>query len=476
MTYDLESLKSRMTEASRNLKRLRASALNSEDAETHSQGDCAPCGSVHSGNQGFRVKGRATIGTSVFRKHSSQGLDGIEDIFASVQRQSGVVVRMPPVHPGEKLKRRKELIYTLGPSQKTKSNTGSIIQDWSDTRLLRLTTFEIRRLDEHEVLSACDIMLSGLTDAMTEIAAKATMQLAYNLRYMRPDRWVFPRNNSCQPTIVTDGHFSTRVMFKGNGPRYVRHSGLSNVDYIVGCCYVAASTLRLFTKTAESYVKSFPQIAESYYKFYHDAFPLEGLAPDKKCIEGLKIIYINKPVFRNALAPFLYSFPDLGESKGMCTQLFEQHLALTGMHAVNLYVKLCQYLNCGAEELGAGLWHRTTRDALLEIKRIIVHHRLSKEEDQMRQTWMYARLYSDRYFVSVQTKYCRNLVCAMARMASQMGISGNHDIMNIVHIQRMTGYAKENPVEWGDILLYLIERSEKASEGNSITSSRRILD
>jgi len=135
---------------------------------------------------------------------------------------------------------------------------------------------------------------------------------------------------------------------------------------------------------------------------------------------------------------------------------------------VNLFVKVCLFAHCLAEELSSGLWHRTTREALREIKDILIHHHLSEATNQQKHTWMYARLMDDTRFTPIQTSYCKNLVCALAFMAGQMGIAGNQNVMNIVHIQRMTPEARAIPIRWAERLIQNLNESDKAADGNEL--------
>jgi hypothetical protein len=473
---DPAGLRARLAETARKLKDIRASSLSDEDQTglgyTNSPEDQAPEStgpSRRTTTGGADGGGTGPVVPNQDRTIATMNQNRIPTMPSVSAR---VPVRNLPIE-GMKLVMRPELDFSEEHNRGLRSALGATVEDWDDTKLLGLKTFELRRYTNVEIIPKCDKLVKGLTQEMTEDTAKTIIQLAYNLRDTVPNKWVFKDTNPCEPELDQDTNFATRLMFSGSSAPYVRPTDISEDDYIMGCCFVAASTLRLFSKSAENYIKAFPQISEAYYRFYYDQFPLTGFSPDRKCIEGLKTIYTTRHVFRNALAPFLYEYSELKDPKGMCTLLYEQHLALTGMHAVSLYVKLCQFLNCRAEDLGSGLWHRSTKDAILEIKRIIINYRLSEDTNQKKQTWMYARLYSESYFATVQTKFCKSLVCAMAYMASQLGISGNQDVMNIVHIQRMTGIARETPIEWGEVLLYMIEHSDDAAEGNPVTAARK---
>ncbi|CEK42598.1 polyprotein [Black grass varicosavirus-like virus] len=366
------------------------------------------------------------------------------------------------------LRIRDEMRLTAEQNRGMANQYGGNIDTWTDAAMLGKTTFELKHLDIEELIDICDNVVIGLTSSVTEKIARDIMIAAYNLFSFADGAKVFPERNPCDPQEMEQGYLDTRIEFKGDG-EYQLPENLSEEDYVQGCCYIAASTLRLFTKSAENYVRAFEQIKAKYYRFYKDEFPLTYLTPDRRCIEGLKEIYTNKEVYRNALLPFLYSFSELTDPKGMCRLLYEQHLALTGMHAVSLFVKVCLGSHCLPEELSSGLWHRTTRDALREIKDILVSHFLGGIDGQEKGTWMYARLLNDAYFSRIQTKNCKNLVCALAYMASLIGIAGNQNIMGIVHLERMTDEAKAIPIKWATRLVLILSENEEAADGNDVT-------
>lgn len=366
------------------------------------------------------------------------------------------------------LRVRDEMKLSADDNRKMRANFGKTTTRWTDNDMMRRSTFTLKVVRGEKLMKLCDAVIDGLTDKVTEKVAKRIMQAAYNLHGLSKDSRVFKNANPCLPTPMEEGYLNSRIAFEGSIREYVVPDDIDEEDYARACCYIAASTLRLFTKSTDNFMKALSHIKAKYYRFYKDEFPLKGFAVDKKCIEGLKEIYTNKHVFKNALAPFLYSFSSLQDPKGMCKLLYEQHLALTGMHAVNLFVKVCLFAHCLAEELSSGLWHRATRDALREIKDILVNHYLSEDTNQQKQTWMYARLMDDTRFTPIQTSYCKNLVCALAFMAGQMGIAGNQNVMNIVHIQKMTAAARAIPIRWAERLIQNLNESDKAADGNEL--------
>jgi len=367
------------------------------------------------------------------------------------------------------LKIRDEVRLTEDQNRGMARQYGGHVEMWSDNAMLGKQTFDLELLDISGLGPLCNSVITGITEVVTEKIARDIMVVAYNLFGFAPNTRVFPETNPCQPTAMPAGYLETRIEFNGDGG-FVRPADIKDEEFVKACCYIAASTLRLFTKSAENYMKAFGQIKSKYYRFYKEEFPLDQLVPDKRCIEGLKEIYTNKNVYKHALIPFLYEFSGLDDPQGMCRLLYEQHLALTGMHAVSLFVKVCHGAFCLPEELSSGLWHRTTREALREIKDILVNHHLSDDVDnQGRATWKYARLLNDAYFSRIQTKNCKNLVCALAYMAAQMGIAGDQNVMKIVHLERMTQKARSIPIRWATRLMFLLSESDQAADGNDVT-------
>ncbi|DAZ90768.1 TPA_asm: nucleocapsid protein [Pennisetum virus 1] len=345
------------------------------------------------------------------------------------------------------------------------------IPPWVDACLCTYTPIRLEVLSDAQCEPLCEAMFHGLTQEMTEQAAANIMLLAWQLRQFDRTRRVLPETDQCLDNKVPleISALSTDVL--GEGSIVYGGGDTSNMNlYITACAYVAASLLRLFTKTPENYSKAIAEhIPGRFYKFYLKKFPLRDFKPDIKCLEALAMIFNSRTVYKGTLAPFLYCYEDLVESKGMCQMLYEQHLGLTGMHVVNLFQRVAKELHGELDMLCSFMFHVTTEDALVALCDLIADYILRPADSRKRQTWKYARLFGQEHFAVLQTKSCRNLVYSLAYMAKELGISGNQDVMNIVHIKRMGDSARLQPTVWAQRAIKWFQASEQVTRINPFT-------
>jgi hypothetical protein len=328
-------------------------------------------------------------------------------------------------------------------------NPGVREKVWRDSYLKNRQSIHLHRLNGINLVELCKDVLSGLTHEMTERRAANTMLLAWNMRQFDMVSHVFSAQNPCAAASdIGIDTLNKRVLGKSGMEPYVRPEGIENDEYVAACAYISASTLRLFSQSADNYMTAVDKhIPRMFYTFYNMGFPLTEFKPDKKCIEALKLIYTTKPVYRNTLAPFLYEFKGLKDAKGMCQMLYEQDLAFTGIYGVNLYLRACFGLHASLVQLGSCLWHRFTKETLISLCRICRKYALDPSLENSRDTWKYARLYGTGYFPLHPDK-SKVAVCCLAIICKKLGISENQDLMHIEQLRNLFFWESSNV--WAD--------------------------
>ncbi|DAZ90869.1 TPA_asm: nucleocapsid protein [Zea virus 1] len=348
------------------------------------------------------------------------------------------------------------------------------IQPWTDNVLKGQTTFQILRVPDADCVQLCDDMITALTQGVSERLVISIMRLAWNLYQVDGRVKVFPVINPCASLRpLEDTLFSSEMVVGGQGDPVPRLAGLNDHDYVMCGSYLAAAILRLFSKSTDSLAKAInEQLSTKYYRFYNKNYCLQNVVPDKDCLDGIKMVLTSRNEFKKALAGFLYSFHETSDAgKGLCRMLYEQHLRLTGMHAVSLFLRVTRHFQCTITFLACSLLHQTTCRGLEGLINIFKEFMFSNQDSQERQTWMYARVFDERYFYSVQTRQCKTLVCALAWICHQIGEGGNRNVMDIVHIASMDEHFKTTPKKWAERLIRYIMESEDAAQGNPITAA-----
>ncbi|XP_044426470.1 uncharacterized protein [Triticum aestivum] len=350
---------------------------------------------------------------------------------------------------------------------------------WRDSYLTDLLSIHLRRLNGCNLLELCKDVLTGLTHKMTERRAANIMLLAWNMRQFDMVSHVFPVKNPCAAAADIDMNTLTTRPFgrsRTHTDPYVRPEGIEDDQYVAACAYISASTLRLFSKSPENYMTAVAKhIPHMFYRFYNIDFPLTGFKPDKKCIEALKLIYETKSAYRNTLAPFLYEFKGLGDAKRMCQMLYEQDLAFTGLHVVNLYLRACFGLHASLIQLGACLWHQMTKNTLISLCRVCRTYVVNPSVENSRETWKYARLYGTEYFPLLKSDKCNLLLCCLAIICKKLGISKNQDMMVIARTRKAEFIWKNSNV-WANRAVLWFRANASPHHGRSQEVSSRIWD
>ncbi|DAZ90836.1 TPA_asm: nucleocapsid protein [Streptoglossa virus 1] len=346
--------------------------------------------------------------------------------------------------------------------------------DWYDDKLLEFRSLRLEKFDQFKLQSTSISVLGDLMSGISERTVGNILLLSWNLKSTADGQDVFPSEcKGISPDFEPVSSLSKVVSYKGTSI-FETPDNINDAELIKCACYISASLLRLFTKSVRSYEKAIEShIKESYHKFYRTGFPLPTFIPDKKCLEGIAVMFSSHEKFRNTLGKILYHFGDLTHDKGLCIMLFEQHVGMTGMHAVSLFLRSCAALPATVEELVSALWHRSTKRGLQALIELILRFMKSSEikTTQSRQTWRYARLFGNEYFLSLQTRQNVPLVCILAHLCRYLGVAGNQNILDIARIQALPDETKIIYQTWAHRIHICFTRSIEASEGNELTAN-----
>ncbi|XP_060669563.1 uncharacterized protein LOC125419096 [Ziziphus jujuba] len=268
------------------------------------------------------------------------------------------------------------------------------------------------------------------------------MVSAWNLYYIPEGKYVFPE--ILANTTPDDEEF-TALPFKTNpnnpdGAAEILWPLTDSVTCCVGA-YVCACLLRLATKPASNFLKSWGNIKNRYWDFNKHRLEIRGLNPVEENLETVRIRFTNPSPYQNTLTRFVYHFNELrGNVKRLARFAFEQHLSLVGLHSYNLFRRVADKLEANPDELSAVLKLPTTRTGLEMINTILQNFEGSDDEKQRRQTWRYAHLFNHQMFAHLQTKHCTELTSILAMILKKMEEDqdgGFGDVSQIVHLQRI---------------------------------------
>ncbi|DAZ90855.1 TPA_asm: nucleocapsid protein [Treubia virus 1] len=382
---------------------------------------------------------------------------------------SAVVVAKPLTAPiVKKPQAIKVMVNPIYASAQNLMVSGVCKEDWTDDCLVSRGGITMVSLKVPEIITLGTDLMEGLLGGISERDVGNILILAWNLISPITQQRVFPKVDPL------DGIMSANISILSNlkiGPGgQVSKLIYPPVDFDIATamCYIAASLLRLFTKTAENYEKAWTHIESSYMKFYKVAFPILGLRPCRASIDTIVMYLTTKPIFRDSLASILYCFYDLPADKGLCRMLFEQHLACTGLHSFSLFVRSATSLRMESRELLSCLDHRMTRGALKVILVLLNDFEVSPSPNRNRHTWKYSRIYDEEAFSLLQTKNCKELTCILAHICINAGVQGTGNILDIAQLAGMAQSSKDLFKKIADRITRLATEGPDATFGNTL--------
>ncbi|BCS90309.1 coat protein [Vitis varicosavirus] len=205
--------------------------------------------------------------------------------------------------------------------------------------------------------------------------------------------------------------------------------------------YVAASLLRLYTKSEDNYVKAFNHILTGYHKFYGQESSPSIPMPTAGTLKSLCHMLSHNSIFKATLFRLLY----LGTNKrseGLKRFLYEIHLSNTGMHALGIFIQLFRALNCTSALLAnaakSGIFERQF-EALIVILKIAAR----TDGEHARKMWRFGRIFDETFMTPLQTKRCPGFVYALAVALKQVSAKSNQNILDIVQFEELSAEMKE---------------------------------
>ncbi|DAZ90636.1 TPA_asm: nucleocapsid protein [Apera virus 1] len=197
--------------------------------------------------------------------------------------------------------------------------------------------------------------------------------------------------------------------------------------------YVSASMLRLFTKSAQNYVKAWSHITSYFEKFYNDVFPITFPIPDETSIKNLTNFLASEQRYKVTLYRLLYVSSANSNHEDLKLFLYDMHLTHTGMHVVNLSIDLIELIGC---ETGLYIHILKTLDQVV-AEGLLSFVKLMGEDDPLhtRKLWRFGRLFDKTFFSELQTRKCARTVCVIASGLQLEAPDTHKGVMNIAQMR-----------------------------------------
>ncbi|WCJ42514.1 hypothetical protein M5689_023318 [Euphorbia peplus] len=211
-------------------------------------------------------------------------------------------------------------------------------------------------------------------------------------------------------------------------------------------CYLAASYLRLYTKSAENYSRVSVQLKENYIDYFKTPLPLENFHPSLQAINGIKRIFELSKNLRDTFYNLVYAGEQIDVGNSLKNYLYRTHISFTGLHPLVLFIRCRDVLKvdnvCLLNALALPVF-KTERASLARVFETFY------TDDAMRskKMWKYARIFNHKFLMSLQTKNCQLFTAVLANMvllSEAQGASSNQNVLNIVQIQNLSEMMKQH--------------------------------
>lgn len=348
----------------------------------------------------------------------------------------------------------------------------AVKEDFLDGEYLNQPGITLERMTTTDLVLIGRNVIPMLASGFSKQGAASIFLLAYHL--VAPGRskveFVFPEENAIRNAYdVSIESLSAEQLVS-----CLRHEPLPPTKDInkeaSAYAFIAASVLRIFTKSEENYIRAFNHIIAGYEKFYGYPCPVHPPAPTIESIKILSAQYQMNPKFKATLYKILYISAGVTGYKGMRSFLFELHLANTGMHILGIFLKLCEVLNCSSGLLLRAI-SNPEYDRQMNALAIMITVVMNNDPQHQRRMWRYGRLFDEAFMPPLQTKRCPMLVYILASALKSEAPQTNRDILNIVQLKEVSPEKRRIGDAVAKELIRMVRKENNMPEGQTQSSA-----
>nr|WIW80035.1 N protein [Beet oak leaf virus]WLJ21675.1 N protein [Beet oak leaf virus] len=335
-----------------------------------------------------------------------------------------------------------------------------------DDELLGQAAIALKRLSDQDIARLGRTVIPMLRSGFSQRGTATLFLLAYQLRDPYDDSFVFPELTGLDHADDIQFDEMPETIMSTGTP----HEALGATDDVKAeatiYAYIAASTLRLFTKSEDNYVKAFNHILTGYQRFYASTPKAVLPSPNIDALKTLSHYFTRGAIFKNTLFRFLYLGSGDKRAAGLKKFLYEIHLANTGIHIVSIFIRLTNVLSCKPALLLSAInspEYERQVSTLMEMLHLITN----KQPEHQRRMWRFGRLFDDAFMSHLQTKSCPSLTYVLASALKSEAAKSNQDILNIKQLEDVS---PENRVLY-DAIGKMIVKMIRAHNAKDATGS-----
>ncbi|KAL3821364.1 hypothetical protein ACJIZ3_007269 [Penstemon smallii] len=332
--------------------------------------------------------------------------------------------------------------------------------DFTDNEWINKPALKLFKLDDAETCSLGRELLSILSSGVPQQHVGIIFVLAFQLRQPgpRPNDRIFPNKDPLATTQDLQYNELSPRIYGAKGTKVTPRT-YGNDDNKQACAYayIAASMLRLFTRSAGNYLEYWNRILNDFKKFYTIDCPIYGFSPCLSVLESIRFNFSHSEIYKVTLYRYLYMANDQDKAIGLRNYLYDTAISHTGMHIVSIFVRLCLSLNISPAELLVVVYMGRFKR---QIDELIIAIKLMKntDEDHRRMMWKYGRIFDETFLLGLQSRTCPHFVYLIASMLKE---ENDESAANILWIRQLEEVSEDYKVEWrekGKKLLKMIHQ------------------
>ncbi|GER47525.1 coat protein [Striga asiatica] len=209
------------------------------------------------------------------------------------------------------------------------------------------------------------------------------------------------------------------------------------VQRAIAYCYLAASYIRLYTKSVDNFATIAEQLRSRFSNFYGFPFPfINGYHPDRARIEAIKNhLERHNELLRNTIYAVLYAGATNPRGKNIKDFLYDNHISYTGLHAFSLFSQCIDLYRIPYGDLIDVLHSQRIEPQLESMAAIFNKLMPGEDEEYAAQMWKYARIFGKNFLSNLQTKKCKFFTMVLAYLVHVAAETRNQqNVLNIVQI------------------------------------------
>nr|DAZ90737.1 TPA_asm: nucleocapsid protein [Linum virus 1] len=355
-----------------------------------------------------------------------------------------------------------DVIFNFDGANATLSDVTELITEFKDNHFQKKPAYKMRHLDVPDLAELGRQVLGGLGVGFDKYRAAALFTLAFNLK--TPDSnyhdFMFQELDIKKLESISDKRFDdfdAPPNISRNDPYSVRGGNGDLAREGAEYAYIAASILRIWTKSAKNYILAWDHIRSGFKNFYGEEMVMVFIKPTEDTIQKLYEKWSIDEKARMTLYRFLYASESNKEYSGLKRFLFGLHLQMTGLHAVNILLGLVKALHCSPGEVLKSLLVDEFTTPIENLFTIIELY-MSKDNQHKRGMWRYARLFEQKFMCTLQTRSCPRFVYILASMLHYENPTTHKGILQIVQLKDLNPDVKYRCKITGEVIVNAIRR------------------